>query len=64
MRLVRKGIVKPRVFYQPEKRGRLVTLHACWVADNGYETAVFPTQEEAVEFARKRWRQEPVIETR
>jgi hypothetical protein len=43
------------VEYRPEEPGPLVTMHACWMADNGVETAVFVTQQEAVEFCVKRW---------
>lgn len=55
---------RPRVFYKLEEVTRLVTFHACWVADDGYEMAVFPTKDEAIEFARKRWRSEPLVEER
>ena len=51
---------QPRIWHEPEKPGRLVTLHPCWVADFAGETAVFATRAEAVEFSRKRWRREPV----
>lgn len=43
------------VEYVPEERGSLVTMHACWLADNGCETAVFPTKQEAIDFCWKRW---------
>ena len=43
------------VEYRPEEPGPLVTMHACWMADNGVETAVFVTQQEAVEFCVTRW---------
>lgn len=49
------------VRFLPEEVGPMVTMHACWSADNGYETAVFPTKDEAVLFCRRRWHSEPVI---
>lgn len=49
------------VRFLPEEVGRMVTMHACWSADNGVETSVFPTEDEAIEFCRKRWRMEPVV---
>lgn len=52
---------KPLVWFIPEDVGPLVTMHACWGADFYGETAVFPTQAEAVEFCRKRWNREPSI---
>lgn len=42
---------KATVFYNPP-----VVLKGSWAADNGRETAVFPTQEEAIAFAWDRWR--------
>lgn len=51
----------PVVGFVPEDVGPMVTLHAHWYADNGYETAVFPTEQEAVAFARRRWRREPIV---
>lgn len=47
------------VEFLPEQIGQMVTFHACWSADNGSETAVFPTKEEAIEFCHKRWRRGP-----
>ena len=47
------------VTYRPEIRSPLSTLHACWVADNGRETAVFATKDEAIAFCVKRWRRQP-----
>lgn len=44
------------VRFLPETDGHLVVMKACWSADNGYETAVFATRDEAVDFAWKRWR--------
>lgn len=44
------------VWFQPEEPGGMVTLHAYWGADNGVETATFPTKEEAVAFCWRRWR--------
>lgn len=44
------------VEFRPEEDGPLVTFKACWSADFRGETAVFVTQEEAVEFCWKRWR--------
>lgn len=52
------------VFWKPEDVSPMVTLHACWVADNGYETAVFPTEAAAVDFCWKRWRTKPRITRR
>jgi len=43
------------VFYTPEQPGRMVTFHAGWAADDGYETCPFPTKEEAMAFATKRY---------
>lgn len=43
------------VEYVPEQPGPLVTMHACWMADNGFETAVFASRDEAVDFCVKRW---------
>lgn len=44
-------MIKATVFYVPE-----VIIEAKWAADNGRETCVFPTQEEAIDFAWRRWR--------
>ena len=44
------------VQHWPEERGHMVTMHACWSADNGIETAVFPTKQEAIDFCWRRWR--------
>ncbi len=55
---------KPLVWFIPEKRGLMVTLHACWGADFGGETAVFPTEAEAVAFCHKRWKCEPRVNRR
>ncbi len=44
------------VFYTPREEGNLVIFQAGWAADKGYETAAFATQEEAINFAWKRWR--------
>ncbi len=49
----------PLVWFIPEQSGVMVTMHACWGADFAGETAVFPTEGEAVEFCRKHWRREP-----
>lgn len=43
-------MIKATVFFIPE-----VIIEAKWAADNGRETCVFPTQEEAFNFAYKRW---------
>lgn len=44
------------VGYIPRSETALVVVKPHWYADNGYETAVFPTKAEAIEFCRKRWR--------
>lgn len=44
------------VFFMPPDDGPLVLMKAAWAADNGVETCVFVTQEEAIDFAWKRWR--------
>ena len=44
------------VWFSPEEPGEIVTLHAYWGADNGVETATFPTKAEAIEFCWRRWR--------
>ena len=44
------------VFYMPPTDGPLVSTKAAWGADNGAETCVFVTQEEAIDFAWRRWR--------
>lgn len=54
-------MTRATVEYKPEEPGEMVTMHACWVADNGYETAVFPTKEEAIAFCRRRWKLEPTV---
>ena len=54
----------PLVWFIPERPGRMVTMHACWGADFAGETAVFPTEAEAVAFCRRRWRREPRIDRR
>lgn len=51
--------LRATVFSTPEQVGRLVTIHAGWAADNGYETAAFATKDEAIEFCWKRWRVPP-----
>lgn len=53
---------RPLVWFIPEKRGRMVTMHACWGADFMGETAVFPTMDEAVAFCHKRWKREPRVD--
>lgn len=55
---------RPLVWFIPETKGRMVTMHACWGADYCGETGAFPTEAEAVEFCRKRWKKEPVIDRR
>lgn len=55
---------RPLVWSIPEKVGRLVTTHACWGADFIGQTAVFPTEAEAVDFCRKRWGREPRVDRR
>jgi len=52
---------KALVWFIPEKRGRMVTMHACWGADFAGETAVFPTKQEAIDFARKRWNVDCIV---
>ena len=44
------------VFYMEPTDGPLVSTKAAWGADNGAETCVFVTQEEAIDFAWRRWR--------
>lgn len=44
------------VGFMPGSETALVILKSSWYADNGYETAAFPTRAEAVEFCWKRWR--------
>ena len=55
---------KAIVAYCPEVVDPMVTMHACWSADNGHETAVFPTERDAIDFAWKRWRMEAVVDRR
>lgn len=49
------------VEFRPEERGPLVTWHACWLADDGYETSVFATRSEAVDYCHRRWGMEPTV---
>ena len=44
-----------RIEFIPQSETDLVVFKPCWRADNGYETAVFATEVEAREFAKKRW---------
>lgn len=44
------------VFFMPQSETDLVICKPCWAADDGYETAVFPTQAEAIAFCWKQWR--------
>lgn len=44
------------VFYTPRSESELVIIKARWAADCNGETAAFATQEEAIDFAWKRWR--------
>jgi hypothetical protein len=48
--------VTVRVEFLPESETDLLVYKPCWSADNGYETAVFPTKEEAIAFCWTRWR--------
>lgn len=50
-----------RVFPMPGEDHPLVTLKPCWVADNYLETACFPTKDEAIAFAERRWGAEAVV---
>lgn len=49
------------IFFVPEETSDIVTIHPFWAADNGVETATFASEEEAREFCRSRWRQEPIV---
>lgn len=44
-----------RIYFKPEEDLGRVILKACWVADNGVETASFSLRELAVRFAAARW---------
>lgn len=52
---------RPTVEWVPEVKGKLVTFHAHWMADNGRQTSVFETEAQAIGFARQRWGQEPTV---
>lgn len=45
-----------KVWFIPEEVGKMVTIHAHWGADNGYETSTFLTKDEAIDFCWRRWK--------
>lgn len=44
-----------RIVRTPGYESPMVTIKPGWAADNGVETATFPTFDEAKDFAEKRW---------
>ena len=47
--------IRATVTRHPGDEGPIVILKPFWYADNGYETCSFPTRDEAIDFAKRRW---------